>query len=307
MTANDLDRRAFLRTAASGGALLLAGSGFRLASPRGQDALRIAFVMDEDDAAIRAARGVTLGVEEAARTGEMLGRTIQLATLGSAAATGVLARAEPVAALMGGFGEAACGALGETASSLAALFVNVGCGADALRGECRPHVFHVQASARMYADALAARSGDAANAVEAVLWHPSLERFGAAQLNDRFRARFGMGMDGAAWAGWMAVKVLWEASLRARTVEAAGIRDYLAREATQFDGHKGWPLSFRAWDHQLRQPLDLVADGGARVVGEVPARAADGGASSRELLDRLGTSASTSACAAAGGQDAGSE
>lgn len=300
MTANDLDRRGFVRTAARGCALLLAGSGFRFFSR--QDELRIAFVLEDGDAGISAARGVTLGVEEAARTGELFGRTIELATLGSPAAVGVLARGEPVAALIGGFTEASCRALGETASALGALFINVGCRADALRGECRPHVFHVEASERMYADALAARAGDAAEAAEAaeaVLWHPSLERFGAGQLNDRFRARFPLGMDGAAWAGWMAVKVLWEASLRARTTEAAGLREYLTREATQFDGHKGWPLSFRAGDHQLRQPLYLVADGGARVVGEVPSRGVDEGASSRELLDRLGgdASASASGCA----------
>ena len=107
-------------------------------------------------------------------------------------------------------------------------------------------------------------------------------------------------MDGAAWAGWMAVKVLWEASLRARTVEAAGIRAYLERESTQFDGHKGWPLSFRAWDHQLRQPLYLVSADGARVLGEVPERRGDD-APSRELLDRIGADAAASACRMGGG------
>ncbi len=292
----DLDRRTFLRGGFA--ALLAAGGGFRFGGwPGRQDALRIAFVLEDGEAGISAARGVTLGVEEAARTGELFGRTIELATLGSPSAVGVLARGEPVAALIGGFDEASCRALGETASALGALFINVGCRADALRGECRPHVFHVQASERMYADALAARPGDSAAAAEAVLWHPSLERFGAGQLNDRYRARFPMGMDGAAWAGWMAVKALWEASLRARTTEAAGLREYLLREATQFDGHKGWPLSFRAWDHQLRQPLYLVADDGVRVVGEVPARGADEGATSRDLLDRFGAAASASACA----------
>jgi ABC transporter substrate binding protein (PQQ-dependent alcohol dehydrogenase system) len=104
-------------------------------------------------------------------------------------------------------------------------------------------------------------------------------------------------MDGAAWAGWMAVKVLWEASLRARSTDGAALRAYLDRDATQFDGHKGWPLSFRAWDHQLRQPLYLVApaeNGGTRIVGEVPA--GRGEHSSREMLDRLGADATASAC-----------
>ena len=104
-------------------------------------------------------------------------------------------------------------------------------------------------------------------------------------------------MDGPAWAGWMAVKALWEASLRARSVEPNALRAWLERGATQLDGHKGWPLSFRPWDHQLRQPLYLVSTSGdaTRVLGEVPERRGEEG-SSRELLDRLGGGASTSTC-----------
>jgi ABC-type branched-subunit amino acid transport system substrate-binding protein len=288
MTANDLDRRTFIRSA---GALLLAGSGFRFApDPRIQDALRIAFVSAPDAAG--AARGVALGVEEAARTGELMGRRIELVTLDSVDA---ICADSSIAALIGGFDDAGCAELRRSG----VLALNVGCRLDASRAErCERNVFHVEASARMYADALAAHGDDAAEATEAVLWHPSLERFGAAQLNDRFRARFGGEMDGAAWAGWMAVKVLWEASLRARTTEVEGLRGYLERDATQFDGHKGWPLSFRAWDHQLRQPLYLVApaDGGTRVVGEVPARRSGDESSSRELLDRLGADSSAAVC-----------
>jgi ABC transporter substrate binding protein (PQQ-dependent alcohol dehydrogenase system) len=133
------------------------------------------------------------------------------------------------------------------------------------------------------------------------IWHPSLERFGAAQLNDRFRARFAAEMDGPAWAGWMAAKALWEASLRARGTDPAALRAHLERAATRFDGHKGWPLSFRPGDRQLRQPLYLVADapgGATRVVGEVPTRPTEGDASSNELLDRLGGGPSASTCAA---------
>ena len=40
-----------------------------------------------------------------------------------------------------------------------------------------------------------------------MLWDASLERFGATQLNDRYRRRFGVGMDGPAWAGWFAAKL----------------------------------------------------------------------------------------------------
>lgn len=289
MTANDLDRRAFIRAA---GAVLLAGSDFRFVPrPWKQDAFRIAFVPGAN--AGGAARGVTMGVEEAARTGQLVGRRIELVTVDSVDAAGLDA---PAAALIGGFDDAGCAALADLARRSGALAMNVGCRSDAWRGEgCGRNLFHVEASEAMYSGALAARGEDGEVPASAVLWHPSLERFGAAQLNDRFRARFGAEMDGAAWAGWMAVKVLWEASLRARSAEAAALRGYLERDAAQFDGHKGWPLSFRAWDHQLRQPLYLVAQSGARVVGEIPARRGED-TSSRETLDRLGMGASASSC-----------
>ncbi|HEX6042803.1 MAG TPA: ABC transporter substrate-binding protein [Longimicrobium sp.] len=284
-----MDRRAFL-TAAGRSAVLLAG-GWRVGV---RDALRIALVTPDADGAL--ARGVTMGVEEAARTGALMGRAAELRTAHSVASA-QLFLAEGVGALVGGWDVDSCRALGALAESAGVPFLDTGCAADVLRGaECRRAVFHVEASDAMRAAALAARPADAGEAARAVLWHPTLERFGAAQLNDRFRARWGgAGMDGAAWAGWMAAKALWEASLRARSVEGAALRAYLERETTQFDGHKGWPLSFRPSDRQLRQPLYLVTEDGSRVVAEVPARPAEGG-SSRALLDALAGDASASAC-----------
>ena len=236
-----------------------------------------------------AAQGVQLGVEEAARTGALMGRRVELRT--TYAPSDALVKAWRPAALIGGFSARRLRegvALAETAGI---PFLNVAVSHDSLRGEgCHPLLFHVAASEAMLADA---RRGSPTDTV-AALWHPSLERFGAAQLNDRFRARFRAGMDGAAWAGWMAVRMLWEASLRARSTEPAAILAYLGRESTQFDGQKGWPLSFRAWDHQLRQPLYLVR--GDTVVGEVPTRQEPEERSSRELLDRLGASSTNSTC-----------
>jgi ABC transporter substrate binding protein (PQQ-dependent alcohol dehydrogenase system) len=174
--------------------------------------------------------------------------------------------------------------------------MNVGCEENALRAAaCGGWLFHVQASAAMYAAALAEGRGRGPGAVRAALWNPALERFGASQLNDRFRARFHLPMDGPAWAGWVAVKILWESSLRARTVQPAALAAHLEAERTEFDGHKGWPLSFRRGDHQLRQPLYLEdAKGGLK--GEVPLRPAEGGASLREVLDRIAGPEPSAAC-----------
>jgi ABC-type branched-subunit amino acid transport system substrate-binding protein len=282
-----LDRRGFLRALAlAGGAAVLAPRAARPAPQGGTLRIELAAppAGGRTAAVESAVRGVTLGVEEAARTGGLFGRRVELRAVDAAEA---LVERDGVAALVGGWDEDSCRALAALAGSAGVLFLNAGCTADALRGPaCGRGTFHVEASDAMRRAALAQGRPEGAAASQAALWHPSLERFGAAQLNQRFRARFAAEMDGPAWAGWMAVKALWEASLRARSTDPAALRAHLEREGTQLDGHKGWPLSFRAGDHQLRQPLYLVAGGGARVVGEVPARPADG-ASSRELLDRL--------------------
>ena len=303
MTRLVLGRRDFLRKAMQGTTLLLAGGiDPRIwTRARTRETLRIALAgSSPEGAAASVGRGVTLGVEEAARTGELMDRAIELVL--SSGDVDRLVREERVAAIVGAGGDDSAREAGAMADAAGILFVNAGARSDALRGaECRRNVFHVEASEAMYAAALAGRREGSGDATAAVLWHPSLERFGAGQLNDRYRARFGGEMDGPAWAGWMAVKALWEASLRARSTDPAALRTYLERGATQLDGHKGWPLSFRARDRQLRQPLYLVASAGdgSRVVGEVPERRGEEGAS-RDLLDRLAADASATRCAPTG-------
>jgi hypothetical protein len=127
-------------------------------------------------------------------------------------------------------------------------------------------------------------------------WHPSLERYGAGQVNDRFRARFRAPMDEGAWAGWIAVKAAWEAAARAGTADGAALRARLLAEETRIDGHKGRPLSFRPWDGQLRQPLYVVA-GAEGAIAELPAGAGEeDGRDDAEVLDALGTTAEEARC-----------
>ena len=94
-----------------------------------------------------------------------------------------------------------------------------------------------------------------------VAWHHGLVRFGAAQLNDRYRAHAGREMSEVAWAAWFAFKILTEAAMRARSTETAAITAHLLAPTTKFDGHKGRPLHFDA-SRTLVQPLYVVgADG----------------------------------------------
>ena len=99
--------------------------------------------------------------------------------------------------------------------------------------------------------------------LRAVDWHPSLVRYGAAQLNQRYERRYGAPMDEGAWAGWVGVKIALEAALR-----AAGGAGALAGTLRRlvFDGHEGVPLAFDDAG-ALRHPVYVVR--GDRLLGEV--------------------------------------
>ena len=85
-------------------------------------------------------------------------------------------------------------------------------------------------------------------------WSPSLQRFGAEQLNERYQKRFDREMDEQAWAGWMAVKIVVDAVLKKETTDACTLERYLITDA-RFDGHKGVPLFFDPQTRELVQPL----------------------------------------------------
>ena len=220
-------------------------------------------------------RGARLGAAEAKQTAALFGGDVLLfaepaGTSPERAAERLLSSSK-VQVLVGTGAEDA-DALSRFAEAHRLIFFNVASRAHRLRAACRRYTFHIEASDSMYAIA-AKRVGSPSNA-NTVLWAPTLERYGASQINDRYRAKYNAAMDGGAWAGWVAVKIASEASLRARSANATAILPYLEAPSTNFDGHKGWPLSFRAADHQLRQPLYVVtqssgARGGVRDVPEL--------------------------------------
>ncbi|CAN5724507.1 hypothetical protein BH23PLA1_BH23PLA1_29690 [soil metagenome] len=95
-----------------------------------------------------------------------------------------------------------------------------------------------------------------------VVWHPSLSRYGAGDLNDRYRKETGGQMTAEAWLTWFAIKALVDSALR--TPDAPPCQA-LAR--ARFDGHKGRSLFFDPATRVLRQPLYVVS--GDDVVGEL--------------------------------------
>jgi hypothetical protein len=136
-----------------------------------------------------------------------------------------------------------------------------------LRGPPIDGVLQVASSEELRHAALSRLSIYGERAVRVVDWHPALERYGAAQLNERYARRFGRPMDESAWAAWCAAKAVHEALLRAASPDPAALRQALV--ALVFDGHKGRALRFGA-DGVLAQPRYAV-DARGELLGEVPA------------------------------------
>jgi len=209
--------------------------------------LRIA-LLDTGPTARSRHQGALLGVEEARHAAELFGGSVALELIGRADAAAMSA----AAAIIGDDDDRHCRSILAAHWPHAPLLMNVACASDVLRGAaCSRRAFHVAPSDEMVRDARASVRG----ATDVVVWDSSLTRFGSDTLNQRFRRRFDVPMAPTAWTAWFAVKVLWESALRMKSADPGKIADYLTRDTTRFDGHKGQPLSFRISDHQLRQPL----------------------------------------------------
>ena len=129
----------------------------------------------------------------------------------------------------------------------------------------------------------------------AVGWHHELERFSGRELNGRFRRRWNAPMTETSWAAWAALKLVGEAVVRTGASDGDALVAFL-ESAPPFDGHKGEALTFRRWDHQLRQPLYVAGprkreDTGGQL-GPFAVLADVGG----KNLDALGTAMADSRC-----------
>lgn len=139
--------------------------------------------------------------------------------------------------------------------------------------------------------------------MRATAWEPTLDAYGARELNARYMDRWGEPMEAAAWATYQGVKVFFEAAMFGGSTEPDAVLNYLSAPTSVFDVWKGIGTSFRPWDHQLRQPLYLSqidetatdAKQMGLLVGELPAIYMPG-TDPVERLDQMGDLASQSQC-----------
>lgn len=95
-------------------------------------------------------------------------------------------------------------------------------------------------------------------AYRAALWEATLDAYGARELNARFGGRWGRPMDPPAWTAYQAVKIAYEAAIATGSRKGTDLAAYLAGGTAVFDVSKGIGVTFRPWDHQMRQSLYLV-------------------------------------------------
>ena len=110
-----------------------------------------------------------------------------------------------------------------------------------------------------------------------VSWHFALERYGAPQLNERYRqfkpdAMLGpqVAMTDAEFAAWSAVKLITN-SINTRAANASpDVRSIVSDPLAQVALYKGTRGSIRHWNHQLRQPVLLATPDTVIAVAPMP-------------------------------------
>lgn len=274
----------------------------RLVSP-----FRVAILTPRDAAA---AAGATFGLAEVARTAAALGAAIEAMPATSVSELRAMLRDGRVHAVIVDGGAAGCGDVAAAARAAGAACVEAwrsdgatACGTAAqITARVAPDDAARAAILARYATEQGGRlvrepgdvrvelagGGAGGEVLRVVAWHPSLEKYGGAQLNARFVATTHRPMDERAWCGWAATKLLGESFLRVASAAADAakpgtvVRDAILAPTLRFDGQKGRPLAIRSSDHALVQPLYVVrapaSAGAAPVDGRVIAEVAPEGA-----------------------------
>ena len=114
-------------------------------------------------------------------------------------------------------------------------------------------------------------------------WHWTLERYGAPQLNQRFRRLAGRDMTSEDWAGWVAVRAIVDAIALARSTAPDAVASAIRSPDLGIDLYKGVRGNFRPWNGQLRQPILLATHNAVIAIAPL-----DGFEHQKNTLDTLG-------------------
>ena len=127
--------------------------------------------------------------------------------------------------------------------------------------------------------------------MSAVSWDKTHEAWGALQLQNRFHELAGYWMTETDYAAWLAIRVIGEAATRTKSADPDVLKTFILGPQFSMAGFKGVPLSFRAWDNQMRQPVLLAGERSLVAVAPI-----DGYLHPKNELDTLGSDEAESTC-----------
>jgi ABC transporter substrate binding protein (PQQ-dependent alcohol dehydrogenase system) len=119
--------------------------------------------------------------------------------------------------------------------------------------------------------------------MQALAWDRSYTEYGAMTFQNDLLKRAKRDSTERDYTAWIGVRALTDAAMRSGKTDAQDIKKYLLSDDFNLEGHKGLALTFRSWDHQMRQPVIL---GGTRTpVSKSPQ---EGFLHEKNLTDTLG-------------------
>ncbi|WP_018964035.1 ABC transporter substrate-binding protein [Ancylobacter sp. FA202] len=92
----------------------------------------------------------------------------------------------------------------------------------------------------------------------ALSWHPTMENWGASQLQSRFFKQSKRLMQPLDFQMWQGVFAVGSASLKTRNSDPAKVKAQMLSPEYDLPVFKGVAATFRDWDQQLRQPILLT-------------------------------------------------
>ncbi len=93
----------------------------------------------------------------------------------------------------------------------------------------------------------------------ATAWHRTHERWGATQMQNRFRRSANRWMTSKDYGAWIAIRSLGEAATRTRSVEFEKLAHYMLSSEFSLAAFKGIKVTYRPWNHQLRMRILVAA------------------------------------------------
>jgi len=125
----------------------------------------------------------------------------------------------------------------------------------------------------------------------ATAWHRTHEQWAGTQMQRRFSAMAHRDMTERDYTGWLAARSVGEAVTQTGKADVASVRAFMLSKDFRLGAFKGEGLTFRSWDHQMRQPILLAAP---RALVSVSPQ--EGFLHERTPLDTLGYDMPESAC-----------